>query len=29
MAVAFERDGQPYTALNGGPQFKFSEAYRS
>ena len=26
MMVAFELDGQPFTALNGGPQFKFSEA---
>ena len=26
MVAAFELDGQPYTALNGGPQFKFSEA---
>ncbi|OZB63927.1 MAG: hypothetical protein B7X31_04910 [Thiomonas sp. 13-66-29] len=26
MVVAFELDGQPYTALNGGPQFRFSEA---
>ena len=26
MVVAFELDGQPYTALNGGPQFKISEA---
>lgn len=26
MAVAFELDGQPFTALNGGPQFKFNEA---
>ena len=26
MVVAFELDGQPFTALNGGPQFKFSEA---
>jgi predicted 3-demethylubiquinone-9 3-methyltransferase (glyoxalase superfamily) len=26
MAVAFELDGQPFTALNGGPQFKFDEA---
>lgn len=24
--VAFELDGQPFTALNGGPQFKFDEA---
>ena len=26
MMVAFELDGQPFTALNGGPQFKHSEA---
>lgn len=26
MTVAFELDGQPFTALNGGPIFKFSEA---
>lgn len=26
MVVAFELDGQPFTALNGGPMFKFSEA---
>jgi predicted 3-demethylubiquinone-9 3-methyltransferase (glyoxalase superfamily) len=26
MTVAFELDGQPFTALNGGPTFKFSEA---
>jgi predicted 3-demethylubiquinone-9 3-methyltransferase (glyoxalase superfamily) len=26
MMVAFELDGQTFTALNGGPQFKFSEA---
>ena len=26
MVVAFEINGQPFTALNGGPQFKFSEA---
>lgn len=26
MAVSFELDGQPFTALNGGPTFKFSEA---
>ncbi|HEV3137325.1 MAG TPA: VOC family protein [Pirellulales bacterium] len=26
MTVAFEIAGQPFTALNGGPQFKFSEA---
>jgi predicted 3-demethylubiquinone-9 3-methyltransferase (glyoxalase superfamily) len=26
MTVAFELDGQPFTALNGGPHFAFSEA---
>lgn len=26
MTVAFELDGQQFTALNGGPQFKFGEA---
>jgi predicted 3-demethylubiquinone-9 3-methyltransferase (glyoxalase superfamily) len=26
MVVAFEIDGQSFTALNGGPQFKFDEA---
>lgn len=26
MVVAFELNGQPFTALNGGPDFKFSEA---
>lgn len=26
MLVAFDLDGQPFTALNGGPQFKHSEA---
>jgi predicted 3-demethylubiquinone-9 3-methyltransferase (glyoxalase superfamily) len=26
MAVAFELDGQPFTALNGGPIFRFNEA---
>jgi predicted 3-demethylubiquinone-9 3-methyltransferase (glyoxalase superfamily) len=26
MQVAFELDGQSFTALNGGPQFNFSEA---
>ena len=26
MVVAFELDGQPFTALNGGPNFKFDEA---
>ncbi len=26
MVVAFELDGQPFAALNGGPQFKFDEA---
>lgn len=24
--MAFELDGQPFTALNGGPVFKFNEA---
>ena len=27
MVVAFELDGQAFTALNGGPQFKHSEAF--
>lgn len=27
LTVEFELDGQHYTALNGGPQFKFSEAF--
>ncbi|HUP93053.1 MAG TPA: VOC family protein [Solimonas sp.] len=27
MTVEFELDGQRYTALNGGPMFKFSEAF--
>jgi predicted 3-demethylubiquinone-9 3-methyltransferase (glyoxalase superfamily) len=27
MTVSFELDGQPYTALNGGPQYKFTEAF--
>ena len=27
MTVAFELDGCPFTALNGGPIFKFSEAF--
>ncbi len=27
MVVAFELDGQPYTALNGGPHFKLTEAF--
>jgi hypothetical protein len=27
MVVEFELDGQAFTALNGGPQFKFSEAF--
>ena len=26
MTVAFDLDGQPFTALNGGPHFKFNEA---
>jgi predicted 3-demethylubiquinone-9 3-methyltransferase (glyoxalase superfamily) len=26
LTVAFELEGQPFTALNGGPLFKFSEA---
>lgn len=26
MVVAFELDGQPFTALNGGPLFRFNEA---
>jgi predicted 3-demethylubiquinone-9 3-methyltransferase (glyoxalase superfamily) len=26
MTVAFELDGQPFTALNGGPMYKFTEA---
>lgn len=26
LTVAFELDGQQFTALNGGPQFKFNEA---
>jgi predicted 3-demethylubiquinone-9 3-methyltransferase (glyoxalase superfamily) len=26
MTVAFKLDGQSFTALNGGPVFKFSEA---
>ena len=26
LTVAFELDGQPFTALNGGPMFKFTEA---
>ncbi len=26
MTVAFELNGQPFTALNGGPAFKFNEA---
>jgi predicted 3-demethylubiquinone-9 3-methyltransferase (glyoxalase superfamily) len=26
MTVSFELNGQPYTALNGGPHFKFNEA---
>jgi predicted 3-demethylubiquinone-9 3-methyltransferase (glyoxalase superfamily) len=26
LTVAFELDGEPFTALNGGPQFQFTEA---
>ncbi|HUG76091.1 MAG TPA: VOC family protein [Burkholderiales bacterium] len=26
LTVAFELEGRPFTALNGGPQFKFNEA---
>ncbi|MCY1353495.1 3-demethylubiquinone-9 3-methyltransferase [compost metagenome] len=26
MTIAFELDGQPFTALNGGPMFRFNEA---
>src|SRR6266700_6401228 len=26
MTVAFELNGQPFVALNGGPEFKFNEA---
>jgi predicted 3-demethylubiquinone-9 3-methyltransferase (glyoxalase superfamily) len=26
MTASFELDGQPFTALNGGPRFKFTEA---
>jgi predicted 3-demethylubiquinone-9 3-methyltransferase (glyoxalase superfamily) len=26
LVAAFELNGQPFTALNGGPQFKFNEA---
>jgi predicted 3-demethylubiquinone-9 3-methyltransferase (glyoxalase superfamily) len=26
MTVSFEIEGQPFTALNGGPQFRFTEA---
>ena len=26
LTVEFELDGQPFTALNGGPQYKFNEA---
>jgi len=26
LTIAFELDGQPFTAINGGPAFKFSEA---
>ncbi len=27
MVVSFQLDGQQFTALNGGPRFKFSEAF--
>jgi len=27
MTISFELDGQPFTALNGGPQFQFNEAF--
>lgn len=27
MTISFELDGMPVTALNGGPQYKFSEAF--
>jgi len=27
MTATFELDGQPITALNGGPEFKFTEAF--
>jgi predicted 3-demethylubiquinone-9 3-methyltransferase (glyoxalase superfamily) len=27
MTVSFELDGKPYVALNGGPQYTFSEAF--
>ena len=27
MVVSFQLEGQQFTALNGGPQFKFSEAF--
>ena len=26
MTIAFELDGQPFTAINGGPHFRFNEA---
>ena len=29
MVVEFELEGQTFTALNGGPQFKFAEPCRS
>ena len=29
LTLAFELDGQKFTALNGGPMFKFSEAISS
>ena len=28
MTISFELDGQPFTALNGGPQFSFTEGSR-
>lgn len=28
LTVEFEQDGNPFTALNGGPEFRFSEAVR-
>ena len=29
MTVAFELDGQPFIALNGGPEYRFTEAVSS
>jgi predicted 3-demethylubiquinone-9 3-methyltransferase (glyoxalase superfamily) len=29
MVVKFQLEGQEFTALNGGPRFKFSEAFSS